>query len=185
MTSPPELFAVDIEKRLGSEYWSNRYIVASAQFSNAVAFADDIVQVERSFHADAVTFTRARISTVDQTDDRYTIVPLQVQGLRDNGGSILPLFNTLRFDLPAASGRPSRKYYRGVLTELDIEGDAITTDFSVFVPPFNAALLAPEGDRVVDPQGQTLFGPVVVPLVQMRQLRRSSRRRNNGSGIFQ
>ena len=182
------LFYVEIEKRLGSEFWTNRYIVTSPTLviaSNVLAV--NLLNFERAFHADVVTFTRYRVSTVEVGDEQYVIVPISQQGLRGIGSStLLPLFNTLRVDLPAASGRPSRKYYRGVLLEGDISGDLVTFNFNSFM----AALVdnfaeTSEDAGVVDPQGEFFSNAVPMPNVQMRQLRRSRRRRTNGGGVFQ
>lgn len=179
------LYTVDIEKRVGSEFWSNRYIVQATTLAAAQVVADDITGIERSFHINNVLFTRYRVSTLASNDDSYVIVPVGLLGQRVVGSSGLPLFNTLRMDFPAPSGRPSRKFYRGVLSEGDINGDAITESF-VDAASDISGLLGNEGiDGIVDPQNQYLGSAVVHPFVQMRQLRRSRRRRTNGGGIFQ
>jgi hypothetical protein len=133
-----------------------------------------------------VNFTRYRVSSVAMNDGVYTIVPVGLTGQRV-ANSVLPLFNTLRMDFTAQTGRPSRKYYRGVLDESDISGDAVNT------APFLAGSLELfdlfyQGEGVggiVDPQGQFFTAITVWPFVQMRQLRRSRRKRTNGGGIFQ
>lgn len=180
-------YYVEIEKKLGSEFWTNRWIVRNTSLATAnVPIAVALVDAERSLHSTAVTFTRYRVSTTAVGDEEYVIVPLGVQGLRDQSGALLPLFNTLRVDFPAGFGRPSRKYFRGVLTEVDIEGDAIVTNFNSLMAAFvdNFAETA-EGPGLVDPQEQLFANAVPIPYVQMRQLRRSRRRRTNGQGIFQ
>lgn len=179
------LFTADIEKRLGSEFWSNRYILSADTLGAAVSEAGDLVTVERGFHNTSVTFTRFRVSTLAEGDETYSIVPINAQGLRSAGGTLLPLFNTLRFDLTAATGRPSRKFYRGVLGEGDISGDALTVDFSAFAADLEGHLDPEAAVRVVGPQGETLTDVTVYSFVQMRQLRRSRRKRGNGGGIFQ
>lgn len=180
-------FQVDIEKRLGSEFWSNVYHVWATDLAGAQFMGNAIVAAERTFHASTVTFTRFRASSIAVGDGIYTITPVGLTGQRNPGAALLPLFNTLRFDFNAATGRPSRKYYRGVLTENDIEGDAVNT--AAFVAGSNeiADLFQtdPMTAGIIDPQQEIFTGLVVWPFVQMRQLRRSRRRRENGGGIFQ
>lgn len=178
---------IDIEKRLGSEFWSNRYFVEDngAAQTSVLDAADNLTEVERQFHASIVTFTRSRISTVVPGDGVYTIVPINLPGVRGTT-NVLPLFNTLRVDLQASVGRPSRKYYRGVLGESDIAGDAVDTAPFITLVDFQLtnAINNPEVP-LVDVGGGALTGVTIFPFVQMRQLRRSRRRRNNGGGIFQ
>lgn len=180
------IYSVDIEKRLGSEFWSNRYILRHGTLEGAQAFTASLVSTEAQFHNPAVAFTRYRISDTTVGSDVYLIVPMSLNGGRADASALLPLFNTLRMDITATSGRPSRKYYRGVLTENDISGDAVVADFSAFAAALDTLL--PDtagGNGLVDPQAQDLVEFVVMPNVQMRQLRRSRRKRTNGGGIFQ
>lgn len=181
------LFQVDIEKKLGSEFWSNRYIVEAPNIGEAGNFGLQIVAVERTIHSTLVAFTKLRTSSTAVGDGIYNITPLSGSGNRSVVGTqLLPLFNTLRVDIRAATGRPSRKYYRGVLTENDINGDAVTESFSTLADDLDQlAGATPPAPRIVDPDGEVLSSPLVMPNVQMRQLRRSRRRRTNGGGIFQ
>lgn len=180
------LFNVDVEKRLNSEFWSNRYIVRATDLADANTFADAIVEAERAIHSSIVTFTRYRVSSALQGDGIFNIVNIGLAGLRAIGNNtLLPLFNTLRVDLNATAGRPSRKYYRGVLTEADIAGDAVTADFQSLLITLIDTLATGSTNGIVDPDDQLLLNALVHPFVQMRQLRRSRRRRTNGGGIFQ
>lgn len=181
------LFDVDIEKRLNSEFWTNRYIVNADSLGTAIGIAQIIVSAEQEFHGTPVTFTRYRVASTVVGDGVYTVQPIGQQGARALPGQLLPLFNTLRMDFNAVSGRPSRKYYRGVLTEDDINGDTVNTGNFVGGAGSITALFTTveEPQGIVDPQGERLVATVVWPFVQMRQLRRSKRRRNSGTGIFQ
>ena len=179
-------FQVDIEKRLGSEFWSNVYQVQAPDLASAEAFGQFLVAAERASTAQAVTFTRYRTSSVAMNDGVYAITSVAQPGQRVMN-SILPLFNTLRIDINTSPGRPSRKYYRAMLDEFDIAGDAVTT--ATFLPLTLALsdLFAETAEMtgLVDPQGQLFNSITIHPFVQMRQLRRSRRRRTNGGGIFQ
>ena len=177
------LFKIDIEKQLSSEFWSNRYFVRTDTLANAIPQGQDIVDAERLIHSQLVTFTKLRVSTADPEDENYTIVPLAVNGGRSEI-DLLPLFNTLRYDFTAASGRPSRKYYRGVLSQGDFTGDVVTynpTDFEAAMEALFA--VGPTGNGIVDPQEQLLTNAVRWIYVQMRQLRRGKTKRT--TPIFQ
>jgi hypothetical protein len=172
------LFTVDIEKQLSSEYWTNRYFVRTDTLANAVPQGQDIVDAERLIHSSLVSFTKLRVSTADPENEEYTIVTLGVNGLT-GVTNLLPLFNTLRFDFTAATGRPSRKYYRGVLGEEHISGDLVTylaADFETAIEALFA--IGAEGAGIVDPQQTNLTDAVRWPFVQMRQLRRAKKRKN-------
>lgn len=180
------LFQVDIEKRLASEYWTNRWIVNAGDLSASLAYAGLLVTAERELHSDLVTFTRYRASSLTPGDGVYTVQPIGLNGMR-NVTQVLPLFNTLRMDFNAVTGRPSRKYFRACLGESEINGEVVDTSFFVGGAGSITNLFATveDPDGVVDPQGQRLTATVIWPFVQMRQLRRSRRRRANGGGIFQ
>lgn len=186
MTVTDLRFIVDVEKRIGSEFWTNVYQVVEDSLSQANTLGLSIAAAEAAFHHTAVLFTRIRVRTWDPEDEAYVITTVNSPGGRGGDSGLLPLFNTLRVDFPAAIGRPSRKYYRGVLQESDISGEAVTTDFSGLLSGINALLASVAGATgIVDPQLQLLSDGVPHPFVQMRQLRRSRRRRQNGAGIFQ
>lgn len=179
------IYTIDIQKRLGSEFWTNRYLCQHANIGNATGLAIQLVADEIAIHNSLVTFVNYRVSALDINDDTYTIGPIGESGGRPTPG-LLPLFNTLRFDLQATSGRPSRKYYRGVLTESDINGDEVTiqTAFADHAQALLALSVEPETPiGLCDPQGQAFVAVVVHPFVQMRQLRRGTRRR--GTPVFQ
>lgn len=172
-------FVADIEKQLGSEYWTNRYIILTSQLSTAQLFAaGGLLQFERELHSQLVTFTKVRVRTAETDDEAYTITQINLQGLRAVT-DLLPLFNTLRVDINAATGRPSRKFFRGVLGEGDINGSAIVTNFDSYLTALEALFSLPEPEGgLVDPQQQLFTAAVAYPFVQMRQLRRASKRRN-------
>lgn len=174
------VYTIDIQKRIGSEFWTNRYIGTYAAMVNAVAAAQSIVASERTIHSTLVSFVNFRVSNAGISEE-YTIVPVNLAGQRGET-NLLPLFNTLRYDLAAEVGRPSRKFYRGVLGEVDISGDAITvnsafTDHGLFLLASSVEPETPVG--LHDPQGDMFVDVTVHPFVQMRQLRRGKRKRQN------
>lgn len=178
------IYSVDIQKRLASEFWTNRYIVRGTDIGPALIIANNLANIESEVHSTLVSFVNVRVSDAG-VSEVYSIIPLNFTGQRAQT-ALLPLFNTLRVDMQAATGRPSRKFYRGVLGESDINGDAVQ-GFAEFTDLVNALVnefAEIEGeDGLVDPQGTLLIGASLHPFVQMRQLRRGKRKRT--TPIFQ
>lgn len=172
------LYSLDIEKELAGEFWTNRYILDVASALAGASPAAEIIEAERQYTLDRVNFTRYRISSVATGDDDYIIVPIDLEGGRTAGvGSELPLFCTLRVDFTVTSGRPSRKYYRGILIEADQTSFGELDD--AFLGFFNAAVVDTIAavEEYVDVDGQAILSGAAYPKVAMRQLRRGSRRR--------
>ena len=169
-------FTIDIEKRLVNEYWSNRYTSESPSLAAAVSAGQTIVTAERSFTSNQVTFTTLRVRSQGAGDDQFSIVPLNVLGQRVLAlTTMLPLFNVVRVDIQATTGRPSRKYYRAVLGEGDIEFTGIAQAVLDLVQgAVNTALNA---EQLVDVDGDDWIQAAAQTSVGMRQLRRGSRRR--------
>lgn len=170
------LHQVDIEKSYLGEFWTNRYIINVDSLTAGVVVGQSIVNIERQVHAQFVTFTKYRVSDVNPDTDAFVIVPLSVNGLRAHESAPMPFFNVVRVDFPAGTGRPSRKYLRGVLQQSDCSGSALKTGVVSFV---NENYGLPLGDLpgFVDPQGTELGTGQCAPNVAMRQLRRGSKRK--------
>jgi hypothetical protein len=167
-----------VEKRLGTEYWTNVYHVQAADQAVAQAAANNIVSIERGLHYEVVEITKYRLSPYPGPSEG-TVYPINVFGLAGPAGDMLPLFNVVRADFPAPVGRPSRKYYRGALTEGD-QANGNLVEARAAAVQTALARLGQEGDlaaALVDVDGQALADARVSRLVGMRQLRRGSRRR--------
>lgn len=169
-------FQVDIEKSALGERWTNRYFVEAADLTAANAMGSALVTVEKSFHRAWVAFNTLRVRTAVQGDDLYTITPLTGTGaVAGTTAASLPLFNVLRIDLGAAAGRPSRKYYRGVLQVEDQAAGAL--DPAAYLNAVQGLETILEGGNLVDVDGQVLLTVAPHQRVGMRQLRRGSRRK--------
>jgi hypothetical protein len=168
------MFKVDIQKRLSDEFWTNRYFIRRDTLSEAVTSANFIVEAERIFHATTVLFDRVRVSDMVPGTDEYVTSVLNSAGFQNDDGELLPLFNVLRMDLSATSGRPSRKYYRGVLRETHITFNDVSNGIRNTAEDAIADLLA---IPLVDIDDQDLVGATSFSKVGMRQLRRGSKRR--------
>lgn len=183
---------VEVFKSYLGERWENVYLVDSAgEIPVTAPFADVafvIANAESVFHLPTVTFEYARVSTTAPGDGAFVTVPLGFPGLRagSDAGTPLPLWNTLRLDLLVATGRPSRKFYRGVLGEADIEftavAEAIRTNAQVVINAMIGELVTDASVRLVDPQGQEIYASTPYTKVQMRQLTRGRRRSSSTGG---
>lgn len=171
------LFTVDIEKTLDGEFWTNRYIIDEIDIQSANQFGLFIVNRERDIHSTSITFSRYRTSDQIPLNDSFVVTPIGENGLRDTGFSLLlPLFNCVRVDFGVAFGRPSRKYLRIGLTESDVSGADIVSTVVDLVGTIYADALVSD-PTFVDVDGQAISSRSVFEKIQMRQLRRGSRRR--------
>lgn len=175
------VFQIDVEKTLGGEFWTNVYYVQAGNLAQAVAAAQDVALMERSFHYSYVLFTKARVRTTVEGDFVYETVPINEFGQVDPLGSPhLPLFNVLRADFQVGGSRPSRKYYKLPILENNQNNGLIDPGLSADVATkLNARLeaLATAGTPLCDPQGQILQAATTFRNVGMRQLRRGSKRK--------
>lgn len=168
-------FSLDIEKALGSETWTNRYILSNPSFESAILTANAIVLAERDIHAQGITFTRYRVADLDPSTDAFVIVPLGVSGNRTIT-TMLPLFNVARVDFPAGLGRPSRKYLRIGIAEADQTNGVFESSVIAEINTNYGQVLG-DIDEYVDVDGEPLGTGICQPAVAMRQLRRGSKRR--------
>lgn len=175
------LYQVDIEKSFlvnaaQTVYWTNSYHVNAADQAAATTAGLAIVEIERDVHYNSVVFTkmRARPAVVGALGN---ITSLNVTGDRASAGQdMLPLFNTVRIDFNTAVGRPSRKYIRGPVAEADqTAGNLTSTMQTLFSTSYRAPLLAL--GSYVDVDGEAFVSGQVYAPVQMRQLRRGSKRK--------
>jgi hypothetical protein len=168
-------FKIDIEKRLGTEWWTNSYLVDDPTIADAIDSANDFVARERAIHYDSVTFTKFRVSDLNSL--AYNITVLSGTGAIPTGtGVMMPLFNVVRVDFSSTLGRPCRKYLRGCLRITDvfdattINGNVVTRVQDDYGTPMASDL------NYVDPQGDEIVGAATFSTVGMRQLRRAPKR---------
>lgn len=171
------VYQLDVEKEINGEYWTNTYFVNALEgFTEAIGIAGVVTDAERTFHGTLVRFTKYRLSIPGEADDRFYTEPINAQGLLGLS-EYLPLFNTVRVDFPAGFGRPYRKFYRGCIDEATTNGGQINIASATAV-----ALLSALGDiagLIARKNGDFLGQGTIYPRIQMRQLRRGTRRRKN------
>jgi hypothetical protein len=170
------IYQLIIEKQFGTEFWVNDYYLDSADMAQADSDAQPIIDAERAITANGVQFTKYRISTVTPNDGIFANFALNVSGLNNLQGDLLPLFNVLRVDITAVQGRGGRKYLRGVLGEGDITFNTIVPAAVSFFNTNYCNVL--DGlTYLVKKDGTALADASVFTQVGMRQLRRGSKRR--------
>ncbi len=169
-----------IEKMYQGEYWTNVYWLAGdigASASDAAA----IIQAEQAIHLQGVLLTKARLDDGQEDTDVFaTIIINQFGGKSTGGNEMLALYNTLRVDFAAGTGRPSRKYLRGVLTEDDVVFNTLRSGILTAGQTTYADVLAATANYV-DVDGDSIIAGTVYPFVQMRQLRRASKKKTTPS----
>lgn len=170
------LWQADIEKQIGEERWTNRYILDSVTLAGAHAVALQIVALERAVHSTAVTFNRVRTSDQVQNTDVYAVDDLGTLGQQVYGGEYMPLHNVAVVDFNTSEGRPSRKYLRlPFYEEHNVNGNVSQALINLLMTSYATPLL--NINSFVDVDGQEFFSASVKRRVGMRQLRRGSKRR--------
>lgn len=172
------LYNLDVQKVLGGEYWTNRYVLEGDSIPELLAPATAIWQAEQAITCAPVTFVSYRISDRIEGSDVYRVVTIGLPGLRTiTLDTMMPLFNVARVLFEPATGRPSSKLLRGVLGEGDCDSAGlVNSSLQTFVNTNYTAYLI-DTPSYVDVDGQPFVDGHVDRRVGMRQLRRGSKRR--------
>lgn len=170
------LWNVDIQKKLGDERWTNRYILRADTITMADGVAQLIYNYERSVHSPAVEFERIRTSDRIPDTDVYIINELHTFGLFNYDGERTPLWNVAVVLFETLMGRPSRKYLRIPIHESQMSGDNLGSGLIAALDQ-NYAQPMWQLPEFVDVDDQRFVGASVQPTVGMRQLRRGSKRK--------
>lgn len=173
------LFKVEVFKSANGEEWGNVWYVNAADMDAANTAAAVIIDAEEDITGSLVTFTSARVSTAQPNDNVFTTIPINSTGHVEITGNYLPLWDTIRVDFPAASGRPGRKYIRGALGTEHLSGNFGQLDAGKVTDAagvFNALIsnLA-SASPLVQPDGDAYVSAAPASHVQMRQLHRKRR----------
>lgn len=171
-------FVVDVEKQMGSEFWSNRYFLNAPDLADAVAAARTIALAERKITSAAAVFTKMSVRSTTPGSEVYTTVPMNFRGDRSGlGAEHYPLFAVVRVDFAVERGRPSRKYLRGVIFENEANGFQLANGIiDVVTAEYVTPLVALQ--QYVDIDNSAITEGTVKPDVAMRQLRRGSKKKS-------
>lgn len=173
------LFRITIEKYLASqaEYWTNVYWAEGTTLADAATVANAIYPLERMMYLPSVIITKYRVDDGQPNTDVFTTVPLNLPGTSGLTGDAMPLFVVARFDFQAGSGRPSRKFYRGVLTELWVDAfGAISSSGMSSLTSWAQQIGDVPG--YVDVDGDAIIQGSAHPRAGIRQLRRGSKKKS-------
>lgn len=170
------LLQIDIQKRLGAEYWTNVYYVDLPDLDAGVDAAVTIAEVEKSFHSQQVIFDKYRVSVYGPQNDNYITGPIGGSGEVTADQPLMPLFCTLNVVFTAGMNRPGRKFYRVAWTRA-----AVADNFTWRSVERGIALQALAtllGDVPLQDRGGGLYGTLSIDeRIGMHQLRRGSKRR--------
>jgi hypothetical protein len=169
------VYQIDVEKVLGTEFWSNTYHVDVADLATAQARRSSIVLAERNFLNTPITIIRSRVRLAGP-GHVGTVNGENGVGVKAWGGAKLPLFNCMRVDFVNGTARPARKYLRCGFAVSNVGSD-FTFDSGTVADgnTYAAAILAIVG--ICDPQGRPLTGGNAQARVAMHQLRRGNKRK--------
>lgn len=182
------LFKMQIFKRIGSQgkEWSNIYHIRETDVFNAASFVPTISGAEIGVHKNNVYFIRARISSEEEGDNVYTTVPINLFGAVPIAAQQLPIWDVARVDFVVPGGRPSYKYLRLPLGELD-QADAVLSSGLIgdlqtnYINPLLGLVPAtPLETGLVDEDGNAFADAFVFQNVQMRQTYRRKTKKASG-----
>lgn len=175
--SEGQLSKLTIHKTYQGENWVNVYHLSLAYDSaQASAQAMGLVDFERNMSLTSVLFTHFTISDNIEDTDAYFSTPLNLLGQSPATADPAPLWATLRIDFSKlGGGRPGRKYYRGCLKE------NLVGPFGLLDPTFVSGVQT-NAQTVMDAntaggENFTYVNAAVYPYMQIRQLRRGSKKR--------
>jgi hypothetical protein len=162
--------------------WSNVYGFVAATLAAATAdMVDILTNLEKPLLHPSVVLASIRISSAIPFDDSFTITPIGENGTSADAADLLPFFNCVRVDIGViGGGRPSRKYWKGLLTETLVTGMQVTPGaLAAIETGFNGAIAAAEAAVMAfsDNDGQDWDTAVAVADVQMRQMHRKRRKK--------
>jgi hypothetical protein len=169
------VWQVDIQKQLGTEYWTNVYHVNVPSQAAAVTEAQTIIYAERQLSMDNVTFVNYRVRPFPAGGTPGTVYPIGQAGLSASA-DYLPLWNTVNVIFTVGQGRPSRKYLKLPIPEVAQSNGIISSTYlASWGTAYSAAL---EGmANLCDSQGNPFLDVGILVNVGMRQLRRGSKRK--------
>lgn len=168
---------LDIQKFRQGLYWTNRYLLDLADPSDvSLEMIEAIANTEGNWHATTVTIVSARVSDMVEGTDNFIVYPLNITGAQLDGGDPIPGFVTLRADFGVGVGRPLRKYWRTYAAEALTSGGNWSNTFVAANQALLVTMLA-EVPSICDPQGNRAVSVAVKTNLQMRQLRRGTRKK--------
>lgn len=166
------LFKVATHKLLAASnqhQWTNVYHIEALGPNDACSKGAAVAAIEKDLYTSDTVIFKVTAQPLVPGGTGATL------GVTENGtrasdfGNLLPLFNTARITFTDTTLRPDQKYYRATLTEGDIAGGRLTSDYIIDVAgPVAVAIEAYAFIR--SSNGDSYTGSFVNPPVQMRQV---------------
>lgn len=174
------VYQIDIEKSALNAagvtvFWTNVYHTNQSSQANAVSVGNSLVGWEKAVHAANTLFTKMRVRPAGVPGNVGTIIALTGAGSRATPADVLPLYCTARVDFAKATGRPCRKYLRLYLGESEQTNGNLTSAIATTITTSYVTPILSNGS-FCDENGNLITAASVITPVQMRQLRRGSRR---------
>lgn len=179
------IYKLETFKRLGTEEWLNRYWISATSLAAAIPQSNPIVNAERAFHSESVTFTYRRISDIGAPGGEFANDPLNLPGLVPGSttAGLLPLWNVLKLYFNKGYSRPDYKLYRGCLGEANTEGGTVNSTFLATVVDTWDDIIAAATPYLVTLGGNPVLSVTGDSLIRERQLHRRKRRVTTGGFI--
>lgn len=174
------VYRAEIFKSFEAETWENVYHIFAGSLLVAASFAEEVLDVERTFHSDQVIFESIRTSDLVPNNNQFVSRQSGTFGSVPGSttGPLYPLFNCWKVNFNQPVGRNSYKLYRGVIGEANASGSDISATYltvtAVNLLDTLTATTLPE--YLVDYTGAAFIGVTgEIPIVQ-RDLHRRKRR---------
>lgn len=168
---------LDVQKTTANIFWTNRYLLDFATIGEVtLAMITDIVNGEKAVHSPSVQFVSARVSDMIEGTDNFIVYPWTGTGAAAGTGGNVPGYCTLRLDAGVGVGRPCRKYYRVYVATSATDGPNWQASYRNSCATALATMMS-QVPALCDPQGNHWVNTAVKLQIQMRQIRRGSRRR--------
>lgn len=172
------LWKCRLHKSIGEEEWSNVYTVNAASVAAATAVGQNIATMEKAVHCRNVNFGLMEVEPAILGAGGGTVVTIGGVGSLAFDADAALLFVTVRCTFRPSSGKPSMKYIRGALNNVQYSaatGILLGSLVTIFQNNYVAPLVALAA--FVDVDGQAFTGGAVIPHIQERQLKRKRRSR--------
>ena len=169
---------IEIHKRYNAEKWANDYLTDDLTIEDAQDLANELLSWEKNVHQTTVLFEYILISTYAKEDRVFRHLTINQFGLVGAVDS-LPLYCTLRLDLPTADSDPCRKYYRAPVAESQQANGFLMVDYlnAINTGANNQLVVSDVVSHIVSNKGNKVIGATFHNTVQMRQLHRRRKKK--------
>lgn len=171
------LYGISVQKGTGGNYWTNKYYCEAADFPAAENVADEIVAAERASTLGYISFISWRVSLAGEEDPSlYVVKPLTGFGNR-SFSTVMPLTVCARVLLSTGPGRPSPKFYRGMVQAGDYYSVADYSPTFVALMQANVVAGLEAIEELTDESGNAIISIFCSPKISQHQLTRGTKKK--------